>query len=189
MRILLAALMCLVLCTSECFALKGGPPIPGGQVTTTGNYAGLFVPAGEDENSLGIFSVSVPTTGLGSGVVAFFRNGIFYPGTIQAIADPDSAVLTATVMSSFDITFTSETTGNPPTTRNIVITFNANGSITGLIRPNPKTLSSATARITGNAAVTYATVGSAPGFDDSGANSNGPVPYEVNGFKQSEATR
>ena len=189
MKILLAALMCLVLCTSECFALKGGPPIPAGQVVTTGNYAGLFMPTTTDENSLGIFSVLIPTNGLGRGMVGFFRNGIFYPGTIQGIADPDSAILTAVLTSSFNITFTSETTGDPPTTRNIVITFNANGSIDGHIRPNPNTLSSATARITGSASVTYSTVGSAPGFDDAGANSNGPVPYEVNGFKQSEATQ
>jgi len=81
-----------------------------------------------------------------------------------------------------------ETTGNPPTTRNIVITFNANGSINGTIRANSNVFSAVT-RITGIAGITYATVGSAPGFDDSGANSDGPVPYEISGFKQSDVSQ
>jgi hypothetical protein len=87
MKILLASLMCLVLGASECFAIKGGPWGGGRQVRTTGNYAGLFIPTIAD-NSLGIFTATIPTTGLGSGTVAFFRNGIFYPGTLQAIVDP-----------------------------------------------------------------------------------------------------
>ncbi|MDQ6939929.1 MAG: hypothetical protein M3119_07205, partial [Verrucomicrobiota bacterium] len=92
MKILLASLMCLVLCTSESFALKGGPNF-GTRVRTTGVYAGLFVPTAAD-NSLGIFSATIPRTGIGTGTVGFFRNGIFYPGAIQAIADPDSGDLT-----------------------------------------------------------------------------------------------
>ena len=188
MKILLACLMCFVLGASECFAIKGGPPYPGATVRTTGNYAGLFIPTIAD-NSLGIFTTTIPNTGLGTGTVAFFRNGIFYPGTIQAIADPDSAVLTGVVSSSFNITFTSETTGTPPTTRNIVITFSANGAINGRIRANSNVFSPSLARITGTAGITYATVGSAPGFDSGPANSDGPVPYEVSGFKQSEASQ
>jgi len=188
MKINLASLMCFVLGAAECVAHKGGPVYVGGQVRTTGNYAGLFIPTIAD-NSLGIFTTTIPNTGLGTGTLAFFRNGIFYPGTIQAIADPDSAVLTGVASSSFNITFTSETTGNPPTTRNIVITFNASGSINGTIRANTNIFSTAVARIIGTAAITYATVGSAPGFDSSPGNSDGPVPYEVNGFKQSEATQ
>jgi hypothetical protein len=186
MKILLASLMCLVLASSECFAIKGGPNFGNTQVRTTGIYAGLFVPTDAD-NSLGIFTTTIPKTGLGTGTVAFFRNGIFYPGTIQGIADPDSAILTAVVSSSFNVTFTSETTGTPPTTKNIVITFNANGSINGQMKPNPNRFSTAAVLIKGTASVTYATVGSAPGFDSSSANSDGPVPYQVNGFKQAEA--
>ncbi len=182
MKILLACLMCLVLCTSECFALKGGPPYPGGQVRTTGNYAGLFAPTGTD-NSLGIFTVTVPITGQGRGVVAFFRNGIFYPGTIQALVDPDSAVMTAIVNSSFNVTF-AETIDT-----RFVVTFNANGSINASIRANSVAFSTAASRIRGTAGITYDTVGGAPGFDLSRANSNGPVPYVVSGFKQSEVSQ
>src|ERR1700730_9159884 len=111
------------------FAIKRGPIYGGPKVRTTGTYAGLFVPAGD--NSLGIFTASIPKSGLGTGTVAFFRNGIFYPGTIQGIADPDSAVLTAVVSSTFNITFTSEADPVTHTTKNTVVTFNANGDIAG----------------------------------------------------------
>jgi hypothetical protein len=188
MRILLACLMCEILPISQAWAIDGGPGFGGGQVQTTGNYAGLFVPRGPD-NSLGLFTTTIPRTGIGTGTLAMFRNGIFYPGTIQALADPDSAKLTGVASSSFDITFTSETSGNPPTTKNIVITFNANGSITATIRANPNTFSTAATRMRGKAKITYATVGSAPGFDDSSANSNGPIAYRVSGFKQSEVSQ
>jgi hypothetical protein len=146
----------------------------------------LFVPTGTD-NSLGIFTATIPKTGLGTGTVAFFRNGIFYPGRIQGIADPDSAVLTAVVSSTFDITFTSEADATTHTTKNTVVTFNANGSINGQIKPNSNVFSTATALIKGTASVTYKTVGGITGVDTSNANSDGPVPYQVNGFKQSEA--
>lgn len=194
MRILLACLMCEILPLAQVWAIDGGPDYGRAQVETTGIYAGLFVPKRGD-NSLGIFTISVPRTGIGTGTVALFRNGISYPGTIQGIADPDSAKFTAVVDSTHDITFTTETTGNPPTTKNIVITFNANGSIAGHIRANKNTFSTAVARMTGKAKITYATVGSAPGFDDSSANSTChddsssrcPISYRVSGFKQSAA--
>lgn len=188
MKILLACLMCLVLTMSECFALKGGPEFGKGQVTTTGIYAGVLVPQVAD-NSLGIFSVLIPNRGTGSGTVSFFRNGIFYPGTIQAIADPDSAVLTGVASSTRSITFTSTTDPTTGETTNIVITFNANGSINGKIKANRVSGSLALARLTGTSDITYATVGSAPGVDLSTGNSDGPLPYEIDGFKQAEVNQ
>src|SRR5450755_2068742 len=111
MKSVLGVLLCLVLFQAECYAHKGGPDYGTGQITTTGIYAGLFVPSNPDgsDNSLGIFSANIPRNGIGSGTVAFFRKGIFYPGTLQGLADPDTGVLTAVVSSSFNITFTSET--------------------------------------------------------------------------------
>lgn len=185
MKILLACLMCLVLTMSECFALKGGPVFGKGQVTTTGIYAGVLVPNVAD-NSLGIFSVIIPNRGTGTGTISFFRNGIFYPGTIQAVADPDSGVLTGVASSTISITFTSTTDADTGETTDIVITFNANGSLNGKIKANRVAGSIALARLTGTSDITYATVGSAPGVDLGTGNSDGPLPYEIDGFKQAE---
>jgi hypothetical protein len=115
MKILLASLMCLVLGASQCFALKGGPwGRGGGRVTVTGTYAGVFLPPltpdlppTEADNSLALFTVTVPSTGLGSGIVAIFRNGNYYSGTMVATADPDSARLFANVSAAFSKLFTS----------------------------------------------------------------------------------
>ena len=188
MKAVLAVLLCYLLFDAECcFAHQGGPFEGGrGFVVTTGNYAGVLVPAGLTDNSLGIFTVNVPTIGLAGGTIAFFRNGYYYPGTIQGIADPDSAILTAVANATFNITFTSITTsGGTTTTTDFVVTFNANGGIAAKIKPNKHQLSTATARLTGSADITFATVGDAPGFDQSLGNSFGPVPYVVDGFKQS----
>ena len=181
MRILLASLMCLVLFESECFALKGGPIFTGSRVSTIGTYAGLLVPRAVD-NSLGIFTATVPQTGVATGTVALFRNGIFYPGTIQAIADPDSGAFTGVCSSSFDITFTSSEDPVSHTTTKTVVTFNANGSVNAKIRGSKNAFTSSAARITGTGAITYKTVGGDPNSD---ANSDGPVMYQVDGFKQS----
>jgi hypothetical protein len=185
-KLLFASLLCFVLAVAETFAIKGGPDYGNVKVTTTGIYAGLFIPVGAD-NSFGIFSANIPKTGIGTGTVAFFRNGIFYPGTFQGVADPDSAVLTGVVDSTFNITFTSEADPVTHVTKNTVVTFNANGALGGQIRPNTNRFSTATARITGNAGITYKTVGGITGEDTSNANSEGPVAYQVSGFKQSEA--
>lgn len=92
MKILFASLMCLVLCTAECFALKGGPPYPVGS-SVNGTYAGVLEPRFDptdpfSSNSLGIFSLSVPSTGLASGGFVMFVRGTVFKGTIQGLGDP-----------------------------------------------------------------------------------------------------
>jgi hypothetical protein len=171
MKALFGSLMCLVLTVSHCYALKGGPNYTKQQIRTTGNYAGLLVPSAGD-NSLGIFTTTIPRTGVGRGTVAFFRNGIFYVGVVQGLADPDSGVLTAVTSATDNSAADGE-----------LSLYNANGSINGQISANPNVFSVASARLTGTAAITYATIA---GFDDPKGNSDGPVAYIVSGFKQSE---
>jgi hypothetical protein len=109
MKALLGALICLVFTMTQTFAISGGPWGRPGQTAVTGTYAGAFVPplAGsppaESDNSLGLFTVTIPKTGVGTGTIAIFRNGHFYSGTIQATADPDSARLYATLNATFTL--------------------------------------------------------------------------------------
>ncbi len=181
MKILLACLMCLVLSVAECFAVKGGPDYTKTRVSTTGNYAGVFAPTiipgdpdatpptqdQEADNSLALFSVMIPATGLGTGRVVVFREGRVYRGTMDATADPDSAKLFAVIETSF-IDVVSR------------IIFSANGKIPELrgivIRPNSNIFSSASARLKGEARLTYT------------PNLSGGAPVEVTysviGFKQ-----
>ena len=62
MKAILGSLLCLVLCASECFALKGGPPYPGGSTSIVGTYAGVLQPAFDptdpfSANSVGVFTL------------------------------------------------------------------------------------------------------------------------------------
>jgi hypothetical protein len=99
MRILLASLMCLVLTSAECFALKGGP-VFGGSKTTTGTYAGVFMPT-QGSNSLALFTLQIAQIGIGSGTLVIFDAGQLYSGTLQATGDPDKGKVTGLIRATF----------------------------------------------------------------------------------------
>jgi len=106
MKILLACLMCLVLPTAECFALKGGPPYPG-STDLVGNYAGVmqgvFDPTNPaSSNSIGIFSLGVPSTGNATGDFVMFSRGRVFTGTAQAFADPGKASLKGILSATYN---------------------------------------------------------------------------------------
>ncbi len=97
MKALLAAIMCLLLTTAESFALKGGPVYPGG-TNLVGTYAGVLIPEFDptdpfSTNSIGVFATGVPTTGLTSGVFAFFTQGRLFLGTMEGVADPKGGTI------------------------------------------------------------------------------------------------
>lgn len=188
MKILLACLMCLVLTASECFAISGGPGFGGGgQVTVTGTYAGVFIPIvdptiGLSEDSLVLFTLSIPKIGLATGTTAVFRNGLFYPGTIQGSADPDSARLTGIVSASFELNNVVLSDGS----RDITAVYNANGRFVNTkITANSTAFSSASTRIRGKATITYTNTRNDGGPPDPAGDSGGPIQYKVHGFKQS----
>src|SRR6266404_1277021 len=104
MRVLLAALMCLVFTITQAFAISGGPPYPGA-TNVVGVYAGVMKPkfpstcpadpttCPDDPptcsaNSLGVFSVGVPDSGLATGTFVMFSQGRVFSGSIQGTADP-----------------------------------------------------------------------------------------------------
>ena len=182
MKILLACLMCLVLTVSECFALKGGPGGGGGgTVSTTGIYAGVLYPV-DRANSIGLFTVSVPRSGLGAGTVFLFANESAYDGTMQATADPDSAVFTGYVDAGFPFVRAECTAscGDPdPSKRTItILTLRAvaSGRVDGKVRSTQNTASRTTARLVGGALLQFN-----PDFA-----SGGGIVYEMVGFKQTE---
>lgn len=181
MKALLGCLLCLVLGTAQTFAVKGGPGFGGGKVRTTGVYAGVMMPGplSPGANSIGLFSVAIPRSGLGTGTVVIFTAGQTYIGTFTGIADPDSADLSGQIDASFPISSpvrTGGTDANPIfTVRTVVAT--AAGKLEGKIRPNTVLFSSASARIVGTANVQFSLTVNNP-FTQIG--------YNVSGFKQAE---
>lgn len=140
MKIVLATLLCLVLATSECFALKGGPIYPAG-ANLVGTYAGVLQGAFDptnpaSSNSLGIFSLGVPSTGNASGVFVMFTRGRVFTGSAQAFADPNNSslkgILSATYNYNLSKTLTDPTTGTQTITT-IPVTASAQGPISATV--------------------------------------------------------
>ena len=109
MRILLACLLCLVLPTAECFAIKGGPPYPAGTQSLSAPMRacmqGVFDPTNPAaSNSIGIFSLGVPSTGNATGAFVMFSRGRVFTGTAQAFADPQKASLSGVLSATYNYT-------------------------------------------------------------------------------------
>jgi hypothetical protein len=100
MKTILAILLGFILSEAPVLAMHGYTLGAAGGVT--GSYAGILVPTedtilatGSNEadfgqNSLGLFILNVPTTGLGSGTVYLFSGGEELTGPIVALPDPTS---------------------------------------------------------------------------------------------------
>jgi len=165
MKSVLGCLMCLVFTMSQSFAISGGPF--GRGVNVVGTYAGvikrpsdsppLVLPAGCvspvaacSANSLGVFSVEVPPTGISSGTFVMFSQGRIFTGTIRGTADPGQAKLTGVLNATFNFTVT-DNTKTPPTTTSV--TASANGNLKTTIRnvSSQTTLGVAATRLAGTA--------------------------------------
>jgi hypothetical protein len=200
MKILLACSMCLVLAASECLAISGGP-VFGSGLNVVGTYAGVIkarradappsgqfppdTPPGCSLNSLGVFSVGVPTSGISTGSFVMFSQGRVFTGTIRGTADPGTAKLTGVLNATFDFsvtrTFINPTTGEVTTTTTQV-TAEANGHLKTTISSGSAQAGTSATRLAGTATLTI-NQGQVNGADE-------PIPtcemtLKVNGFKQS----
>ncbi len=178
MKALLGCLLSLVLATAQTFAVGGGPDYGGGgQVRTTGIYSGVMRPGplSPGANSIGLFSVSIPRAGLGTGTVIMFTTGQTYVGTFTGLADPDTAKLSGQIDASFPIVSSEiDSDGDLITTTFLA---KAAGKLEGQIRQNSNVFSTSSARIIGEANVQYSIFVNTP-FTQIG--------YIVSGFKQQE---
>jgi hypothetical protein len=94
MKKVLSLLVAFVFLQVQSWALSGGPVFAGSQASVKGTYAGSMVTS-LGGNSLGIFAMGVPATGLASGIFAMFVNGGGFYGSIVGIIDPDKLTLNA----------------------------------------------------------------------------------------------
>jgi hypothetical protein len=185
MKIVLACLMCVVLTASECFAISGGPVFDTG-INVVGSYAGVLkiphpnaphfdIPACA-RNSLGVFSVAVPTSGIASGDFVMFSQGRMFSGTIQGTADPNTARLTGILSATFDFSVTIIGTD-----QTIQVTASANGNLRTRISNASASSSTTATRLSGTAILS---------IDQGEVDADfQPIPtcemtLRVNGFKQ-----
>ena len=177
MKILLASLMCLILGTAPCFAIKGGPVYPvGGNIT--GNYAGILQGAFDPTNpasgnSIGIFTLAVPKTGNSTGVFLMFSRGRVFTGTADAFADPNKASLKGILSASFNYTLhvpvtTTDANGNTSTTfTDVSVTASAAGPINATVSTakSASAFSSSATILTGDATLNISEGGVAANGD------------------------
>ena len=91
MKALFGALICLVFTLTKSFAISGGPWSGGNKIIgVVGTYAGVLHDVVVGSNNLGIFTLSVPQTGLASGNVLIFTGERTFSGPITGLADPNS---------------------------------------------------------------------------------------------------
>ena len=175
---------------AQCLAVKGGPEYPAGR-NITGTYAGvmqgIFDPTNPaSSNSIGVFSLGVPQTGLATGTFLMFARGRAFTGTINAAGDPDAGTVKGLLAASynFNLQRTEVDDDGNPVVVSIPITATANGPIQSrVIAPRSGRIGAAT-RLKGDA-----TLSITGGFVSSGTGEpivTSVLSLAVTGFKQSD---
>ena len=195
MKALLGSLMCLLLGAAQCLALSGGPPYPIG-TNIVGTYAGVlqppFCPLPNPANcpglnSIGVFSLGVPQSGLGSGIFVMFSRGRVFSGTIQGYGDPIRATLQGVLAASYNYTLSVAVPGEngAVTIEQIPVTTTANGPIQAdILSVRSSSISSAaTLRVDGEATL-FISQGAVN--DDGSPAITQEITFNVTGVKQSD---
>ncbi len=203
--------MSFLITEAPVLAIHGGYTL-GGSAGVNGTYAGVMIPTSDTSltsgsggtnfgaNSLGLFTLSIPTTGIGSGAVYVFAQGQQLNGTIQALPDPAAdggivGVIQATgqiTVGSFQDTFFGETATQTQ------LTGQASGGLTVMVSQDATSVSTAGINISGTANVTITTQYTTPLVTTTGTNgatttSGGntefipteAIVFDVEGYQQS----
>jgi hypothetical protein len=157
MKKVLSLLVLFVFLQTQSWALSGGPVFgTSSGVNVIGTFSGVMIPDTESgsnvsinggANSIGIFSLGVPDSGIATGSFAFFGNAEAYNGTISGIADPDRATLKAILDAATTLRTGSTTTTNG--TASSTFTGQAIGSMDAEIAPAVSVFAATAARLVG----------------------------------------
>jgi hypothetical protein len=204
MKTLLAILLSFIITEAPVLAIHGGYTL-GTSGSTVGTYAGVFIPVSDvvlsgtsgaatttlGSNNLGLFTLNVPSTGIGTGAVLIFSSGRTFNGTIQGIPDPgDANGIKGLITATYDFTvYVPETTvasGVTTTTEtSVAVAATAEGALDSDISTTQSTSQSPTGvLLTGSTALQI----------DQGTVSNDGSPiiteiatFEIEGFQQSNS--
>ena len=97
------------------WAIGGGPNQGGGAsaASLVGSYAGALLPSSSSTtgtaqfNGLGLFTLSLPQSGLGNGDFIYFSEGKTFTGSITGLGDPNKQQFVGLVKAQFDIILSS----------------------------------------------------------------------------------
>lgn len=199
MKTLLAILMSFLVTEAPVLAIHGGYTL-GGATGTQGTYAGVLVPTQDTvlttgssasdfgANSLGLFTLGIPATGIGSGQIYLFSNGEQLVGTIQALPDPTTTSgIVGIIQATGEIAVASVTDNFFGfAEQQNQVTGQASGGLTAVAVASTNSISayginlSGTANVTVTSSTTNATTG-AQSFTPTDA-----IVFTVEGFQQSD---
>ncbi len=115
MKKVLSLLVAYVFLQVQSWALSGGPVYganSSGDPSIIGTYGGVLIPTTQEPPadplqpaSIGVFSISVPETGLSAGVAIVFVNGVAFIGQIAGMGDADKQSISGLIggTSSFKV--------------------------------------------------------------------------------------
>jgi len=145
MRIVLALLTCFLFLNAETsFAIPAGPQVSS-DVSATGTFAGVLTPSDNSNDSLGLFTFGVPSTGLGTGTFIMFSEGRVFTGTINAFGNTDTSSITGILQATYDytlhtpvttVTNTNGTTSTSVTYTDLSVTASVHGSMKATVADN-----------------------------------------------------
>ena len=204
MKTLLAFLLSFIICEAPVLAIHGGYTL-GGNESVTGTYAGVLLPINTQSlqtsgsgtgaignygtDSLGLFTLSVPNAGVGSGSIVIFSGANSASGNINALPDPNNngSIIGVFVAQDYDSLIQDSD--------NVGVTFNVqqliaqvNGSIEASIENVPISNSPTGIDLSGTANGTFSTTGTNPDevfFFGSNLVPVVQVTFAVDGFQQS----
>jgi hypothetical protein len=134
-------------------------------------------------NTLGVFSVPVPQTGISAGTTVIFARGQTYIGTITALGDPNSASLSGVLEASYQTTDIIGTSGSV-TVRGITTLGTIGGRVeANIVAPRSGSLGTSSILIQGTATVTVTNLQVTP------ATVSPEIALQVAGFKQSNSAQ
>jgi len=217
MKRVLSFLLCIIFLKAQAFAIRG--PLEGSDSGTIllGTYSGTLIPEDADQgtrvidlqtgettgtmNSIGLFTVAIPSAGIGTGSFLIFTEGRSYAGTITAVGDPGPGTLTGILEATYeytdfvrddngDLIYQATTTNGTTTIAPVSDTFQAavRGSLTAKVTSSITNLNT-TAAQTGNFGRIEGKAETASVFTSpTGAGelvTDKVVRYKVDGVKQS----
>ncbi|EDY17291.1 hypothetical protein CfE428DRAFT_5138 [Chthoniobacter flavus Ellin428] len=114
MKKVLSLLVAFVFLQVQSWALSGGPVfLHNGNPSIIGTYGGVLIPQSSTSTpatlqpaSIGIFSMSVPETGISAGVAIVFVNGVAFIGQIAGIGDGDKGTIQGLIAGESNFTVT-----------------------------------------------------------------------------------
>jgi hypothetical protein len=183
MKAILGSLLCFVLFASECFALKGGPPYPGA-TSVVGIYAGVLQPAFDptdpfSANSLGVFTLAIPSVGASVGNFLMFTRGRVFGGTIQGVTNPNNGALSAGLDATF--TYTLSFIDSLGVLQTVDVTASVTGPLTATVSPTRGPNAVSVPKIRGSATAFISNGGVEPNGDP---RIDGTLSLDVMGFQQ-----